>query len=398
MPALPSLAGVSRIFLLNNGVFLVTGWFMILGNQQLGYWQANSPYSFLAGVAQYAGMLLLGLAWMVADWKLLGGPKPLSRGLHLRLLLPVAIPDLCDTFFAIFGILNLGSGLFIIIFSFVTVLAALIRWAFLRKKLHWWQWGAIVAITAVLVATAGSPSSAGDGRALGIICTLVATLMDAVMYVCAEHALNPKKGSGAAGSLSTRLSGSAREPGDGPEEEEEEDEGVTPAEIVTIVGLINLPAVLLYIIGFSLSGHWSEYVAEPIARNGCGGTAWSVFWLWALQAFMYWAHYLSFYWVAKQGSAVAAGVNKAIQGTTIFTLSHLFFCPSGPAWLMRPTEEAGSTLIEDGVMCTEQKLTEQCFDASKGIAVAVVAVASLVYSAPAHPSHAAEYEPVRGSE
>ena len=134
MPALPSLAGVSRIFLLNNGVFLVTGWFMILGNQQLGYWQANSPYSFLAGVAQYAGMLLLGLAWMVADWKLLGGPKPLSRGLHLRLLLPVAIPDLCDTFFTIFGILNLGSGLFIIIFSFVTVLAALIRWAFLKKK------------------------------------------------------------------------------------------------------------------------------------------------------------------------------------------------------------------------------------------------------------------------
>jgi hypothetical protein len=35
---------------------------------------------------------------------------------------------------------------------------------------------------------------------------------------------------------------------------------------------------------------------------------------------MYWAHYLSFYWVAKQGSSVAAGVNKAIQGTTIFTL------------------------------------------------------------------------------
>ena len=94
----------------------------------------------------------------------------------------------------------------------------------------------------------------------------------------------------AAGFLDQLFQGSAREPGD---EEGEQDEGVTPAEIVTIVGLINLPVVLLYIIGFSLSGHWDEYVAEPIARNGCGGTAWSVFWLWALQAFMYWAHYLS---------------------------------------------------------------------------------------------------------
>ena len=68
---------------------------------------------------------------------------------------------------------------------------------------------------------------------------------------------------------------------------------------------------------------------------------------------------------------------------------------------MRPTEEAGSTLIEDGVMCTEQKLTEQCFHVSKGIAVAVVAVASLVYSA-RPPTPATQQmllnEPVRGSE
>ena len=178
---------------------------MILGNQQLGYYQANSPYSFLAGVAQYAGMLFLGSAWMLVDWKLFNGPKPLSRGLHLRRLLPVAIPDLCDTFFTIFGILNLGSGLFIIIFSFVTVLAALIRWAFLRKKLYWWQWLAILAITGVLILTAGTPGKGESGRFLGVICTLVATLMDAIMYVSAEHALNPNKGTGVRGRLSTHV-------------------------------------------------------------------------------------------------------------------------------------------------------------------------------------------------
>ena len=99
---------------------------------------------------------------------------------------------------------------------------------------------------------------------------------------------------------------------------------------------------------------------------------------------------------------MAAGVNKAIQGTTIFTLSHLFFCPTGPAWLMTPADEAGSTLIEDDVMCTEQKLSEQCFDVSKGIAVAVVAVASLVYSArppaPATQEMLLNDPVVRGSE
>ena len=251
MPLL-SLAGVPRVFLVNNAIFLVTGWFMILGNQQLGYYQANSPYSFLAGVAQYSGMLLLGLAWMAVDWKFFRGPKPLHRGLHLRRLLPVAIPDLCDTFFTIFGILNLGSGLFIIIFSFVTVLAALIRWAFLKKKLYWWQWAAIFAITGVLIATAGNPANGGGkGHATGVICTLVATLMDAVMYVSAEHALNPTKGSGVPGRLSSRMRLSESAAGTELRTElsagESSSEAVTPAEIVVVVGLVNLPVVLLYV-------------------------------------------------------------------------------------------------------------------------------------------------------
>eukprot|EP01052_Picozoa_sp_SAG31_P013540 SAG31_NODE_816_length_11865_cov_38.805116_7_plen_70_part_00 len=39
-------------FWLANTTFLVTGWVMIIANQQLGYYQANSPYSFFAAVAQ----------------------------------------------------------------------------------------------------------------------------------------------------------------------------------------------------------------------------------------------------------------------------------------------------------------------------------------------------------
>jgi hypothetical protein len=128
------LASAGLDFWAANTTFLVTGWFMIIANQQLGYYQANSPYSFLAGIAQYSGMLLGGLGWLSAKWWFGGGPRPLAGGLRLRRTLPIALPDIADTFFTIFGILNLGSGLFIIIFSFVTVLAALIRWLFLGKR------------------------------------------------------------------------------------------------------------------------------------------------------------------------------------------------------------------------------------------------------------------------
>ena len=113
---------------------------------------------------------------------------------------------------------------------------------------------------------------------------------------------------------------------------------------------------------------------------------------------------MSFYFCTKEGSAVAAGVNKAIQGTTIFSLSHLFFCPS-VGWLMQPTDVDGSSLVDDAVMCTKDKLDEQCFDFSKGVAVAVVAVASLVYSvrpamanAQIQASTSEEPEPMPGSE
>ena len=93
---------------------------------------------------------------------------------------------------------------------------------------------------------------------------------------------------------------------------------------------------------------------------------------------MYWAHFFSFFWVAKQGSSVAAGVNKAIQGTTIFTLSHIFFCPGGPSLLMEPHDEEQFLLADPGdgvekqqvwpVLCTAQNLDAQCFDFFKGLA------------------------------
>ena len=436
-----SLIGVSPLFVFNNAVFLVTGWFMILGNQQLGYYQANSPSSFLAGVAQYAGMCVLGLLWMLADW-MRGGPRPLHRGLHLRLLLPVALLDLCDTFFTIFGILNLGSGLFIIVFSFVTVLAALIRRVFLKKKLYWWQWLAIAAITCTIIATGArghGDSSGNDGdeandqepsakassqRAVGFLCTIIATTMDAIMYVCAEHALSPSSSKPPAATPTpetvahplldladtTRLEERSTEKVADPEARALLDtafelidelraeiavltkngggagrrlgdalEPVTPAEMTAVVGLVNLPLVLLYVAAYSLAGRWDDFVSEPIEHNGCGGTYRNVAFLWVMQGFMYWAHFFSFFWVTKQGSAVAAGVNKAIQGTTIFTLSHIFFCPGGPSLLMEPHDEEQFLLADPGdgvekqqvwpVLCTAQNLNAQCFDNFKGLAV-----------------------------
>lgn len=81
-------------------------------------------------------------------------------------------------------------------------------------------------------------------------------------------------------------------------------------------------------------------------------------------------------------------MRQAIQGTSIVTLSHLFFCPDGPSLLMGSHEQTnkidqeGSSSSQDSwpIMCTKQRLDAQCFDTSKGLAVVVVALASLVYT------------------
>jgi hypothetical protein len=102
-------------------------------------------------------------------------------------------------------------------------------------------------------------------------------------------------------------------------------EAVTPAEMTVVVGLVNLPLVVLYVAVYSLAGRWDTYVREPIEHNGCGGTLRAVLYLWTLQGVMYWAHYLSFYWVAKQGSSVAAGVNKVCLQPAIMAASPCLF-------------------------------------------------------------------------
>jgi hypothetical protein len=68
-----------------NATFLVTGCMMIILNQQLGYYRANSPFSFFAGLAQYTGMLLGGLCWLKAR----GGPVlPRFHARLVRVLAP----------------------------------------------------------------------------------------------------------------------------------------------------------------------------------------------------------------------------------------------------------------------------------------------------------------------
>ena len=135
------------------------------------------------------------------------------RRAKLRSALTVAIPDACDTFFMVYGIAHAGSGIFIIVFAFVTVWTALFRWCVLRRNLLRRQWLAVLLIAGgQCVVVGGTQQGANStGVLLGAASTLVAALCDAVMYVFTEKVLTTPDDGG----VSDAQHGSSSANGDG---------------------------------------------------------------------------------------------------------------------------------------------------------------------------------------
>ena len=94
--------------MLDHVVFLVSGWAMTSATQLETYWGGNRDVGMLLGLFQYLGMA--ALIFLPSGWQLFQD-KQLQRH-KLRLILPIALSDLSDTFFLIYGINVRGSAFF----------------------------------------------------------------------------------------------------------------------------------------------------------------------------------------------------------------------------------------------------------------------------------------------
>lgn len=240
------------------------------------------------------------------------------------LILPVALTDLSDSFFGVFGINSVGVVVYTVVFSSVTVWTAIIRCVFLRKRLPGIQWAAVLLVTLGLAVTAAAGEAKSfDKRFLfGCLATLAAALADAFMYVLSEWAM-------------------AHE--DGPSEE----------EVCAGIGATNLVITLLYIGAYSAFGDFRTFVLDPIHQSGDHKSVGTVFGLWGVMAIILLAHYLSFYYVVNTTSSVAAGVNKAMQSIGVFVISDVLFCHRDAA---------------------------ECFSVYKGLSCLLVTAGTLLYA------------------
>jgi drug/metabolite transporter (DMT)-like permease len=297
-------------------------------NQLEVYMGGCETMGYLLGLSQYSGMSLLFLF----PASVTGGRRLFRSHAKEKLtaLFPVALFDLADTGLTVFGLKTVGSSVYIVVFSSVTVWTAMIRWCILKRAISALQWAGVLTITAGLAVAGVAGQSQGFNAVffLGVLSTLGAALCDAFMYVSSEKAMS-KEGTQA------------------PSEH----------EVCAGVGAINLALVALYIGCYSAAGMWSVWVSGPI-NNSTGAvlipsTPGIVAGVYVALAVVLLVHYLSFYFVVNTSSSVTAGVNKACQSAGVFVLSDLLFCGLD---------------------------RRECFSVDKGVSCALVTVGTVLFA------------------
>ena len=211
-------------FWVANVIFFVSGPIMVLVNQQLGahfspcatlalvlisaprravYLGGGDPEAFAGGFFQYAGFLVCQ-ALCTIPWLLCGRPTtPCVREFRLfpngikwtlvKLVVPVALFDVGDKYFQLFGIQAAGSGLYIVIFSSLTVWTALIRRFGFGRALPNIKWLAVLLITAGLAVDAVSTemNSPVEGIDLYLLGGMAAALAAALFDACVAARPSP---------------------------------------------------------------------------------------------------------------------------------------------------------------------------------------------------------------
>lgn len=330
--------------------FIVSGWLMTLILQMESYLGGMYPLGFISAVSQYVGMAFLIIPMYLFYFIKSMNPeyKPFRNGIHFKKIFPIAITDILDTAFGVLGINLIGSGLYVVIFSFVTIFAALLRYFWLKVELLKIQKIAICLILVGSILTACSDVEELGKKELwhvilGTIFTILATGCDAIFYVIVE-----------------KITGQSND-------------GINPSEmeICIMVGLIDLFLTSIYIGGYYINGYWDKFVKDPIEKCSHNHVRSNqVFWMWIIMTPVMLLHYLSFYYSISTASSVAAGVNKAFQSITLFFLSHILFCDGDQKC-------ETTTTCDLPIRCYDPK---QCLNVYKIISATIVFIGIILYA------------------
>ena len=127
-------------------MFCSTGVFQVLIVQYLDYHGIQGGDTGLGVLSSYLGLLLFAMPFMFDEND--------RRPRYHKMFIPTVVCDLLGQICAQVSIQMCGSGLFMVIYSSITVFAALFRWYVYGKSLSQGQWSGIFIISLGLMVTA----------------------------------------------------------------------------------------------------------------------------------------------------------------------------------------------------------------------------------------------------
>ncbi|CAL5996114.1 Conserved_hypothetical protein [Hexamita inflata] len=230
----------------------------------------------------------------------------------------ISLIDVIGTTLTLFGQILCGSGVYIIIYSSLTVSSALGSRIFMKKYFSFISVLGIIVITVGLGVSGITSFNAGSQVIIGIVITLVGTIFHSCVYWLNEY-FNHKY-------------------------------GVNLQIMCGYTGLFGFCIFMVYQFSVTIP-NWTKLVTDPILEHN--GVFWQVGLLYGALILVDLLHMFSQYTVVPRVGSVSTGVGKSISSIIVFVLSHILFC---------------------------ELQTSQCIDMWKMISLGVVVCGVITYS------------------
>lgn len=188
-----------------------------------------------------------------------------------------------------------GPAIFAIVYSSVTIWAALFSQAFLARKMDIYQWMAVIMVFAGLALTATDSEELGPEVLRGLVMVFMGSMMHGLFYVMSEAVMT--KG----------------------------EERLTAEQNCAIQGLTASASFLIWQLLYTLPNA-DQKLWQPMQDSGTSmSTAICLLLLFSAVSFL---HSISFYYVLRylSGGATSAGVFKGLQAVLVFLLTHVLYC------------------------------------------------------------------------
>ncbi|KAI9499603.1 hypothetical protein BDB00DRAFT_794663 [Zychaea mexicana] len=336
--------------------FLLTGLSTTLGTQFLFYSGAATGDSYLTQLAQYTGMVLVGLIIPIilsrqkqqytsvattddADdvanrismdvldedeekpasptettmkaSKISDGPIPHKSVMKLALL------DVMANFSVTMGFAAIGSGMYQVIYSSVVIWCAILTYFLMGRTLSKLQWFAIFGTSAGLaLSSLGSfetpdknSSSGAMSLTTGTLLTMVGTFGYSCMYVYSDHILSKQ--------IPSPL----------------------PARVCFTTGIYATVLALVWIAAYTLPRFDTLIQIQPSVSIS------SVWGMYALVALSNTIHSYNYYELIDRTGNVATGILQGLRAILVYGISHAWYCSIDAAQCFTAYKGCGSILV-----------------------------------------------------